>query len=935
MYTAIILVLIAIAAFFFLTGTQKRKPLQVAIGLAIGILTLAFFWFLGFWGEVLWFQNVGYGARLWTVVYSNAILAVIGALFGGGLCYLLTSSISKEHKILKYGSSVLGLFIGASWGISNWDIILKFLNKVSTGMTDPVLGKDVGFYLFSLPFLQSLYNVFFLLSVISLIAVIIALFIRFEGNNFVLYFPNPIEVDINKFYIPMYLNAGVFIFILAFGEFLDRYNLMYSTTGVVAGPGWTDVNVTLPAYTVAIILMIIIGLSLIIPTSRKRIQKFYFKKFNVVQERSHGLILISAAVLLIAINFVALTALPGLFEWLMVQPNEITYERPYILNNIKFTRYAFGLNNIQLKEYPMEGKFNQSVVAANPSIFTNIRLWDWRALDAVYRQFQEFRLYYEFSDVDVDRYKFDGQYREVMVSGREINLNNLPAQSQTFVNKRFQYTHGFGVAMSTVNEFTSQGLPHMLIKDIPPVSEYPSLQVKQPRIYYGELTNTPVIVNSKEKEFDYPSGADNIYTRYTGKGGVRISNLWRKFLFGWKYDGTSLFFSDYPTDSSRIMFHRQVRQRVQLLAPFLKLDNDAYIVLANGNLYWMIDAYTTSQYFPYSEPSNSYIAGINYIRNSVKVVVNAFNGSVDFYIMDKNDPIIKVWDKIFPGLFKSKEQMPKDLLAHIRYPTDLLQVQGLIFEKYHMTDPTVFYNQEDLWMRATEQYNSQMQPVDPYYIMWQLPGADKPEFVVMMPFTPKGRQVLIGWIAGMCDPGNYGRLIAYQFPKDKTIIGPQQVETKIDQDSFLSGQLTLWSQRGSNVIRGNVLAIPVNNTLFYVEPIYLQAETSAYPELQLVVVMHGNNMSYAKSFDQALNDLFAKMQGAPVENVSTIGQKTSIAPLVLSMEQQIQSANDAFNNYLKLSGQKKFTEAAKQLEKLQQALQSLSNQPTSAPAKKK
>lgn len=930
MYTALILALIALAAFFFISGAKNRKPVKAFIGLAIGIFTLAFFWFMSFWGEVLWFQNLGYGSRLWTFVYSNSLLAVIGAVFGALVCFILTYSISKQHKILRNGTRILGLIVGASWGLSNWDVILKFLNRVYTGLLDPILGKDVGFYLFTLPFLDSLYNLLFLLSIISFIAVIIALFIRFEGNNFILYFPNPIEVNIEKYYLPLYVNAAVFIFIMAFGEYLNRFDLMYSTTGVVAGPGWTDVNVSLPAYAAMIVIMIVIGAVILLPATRKKVQKFYFKRFNIVQERSHGIILISAAVLLIAINFIALTALPGIFEWLMVQPNEITYERPYITNNIKFTRYAFGLNKIKLKEYPMDGTFTPNVVAQNPSIFSNIRLWDWRALDAVYRQFQEIRLYYEFSDVDVDRYKFGGQYRQVMISGREINLNNLPPQSQTFVNKRFQYTHGYGVAMSTVNEFTSQGLPHMLIKDIPPVSEYPSLDVKQPRIYFGELTTTPVIVNSKQKEFDYPSGADNVYTRYKGKGGVRISNFWRKFLFGWKFDGTSLLFSDYPTDSSRIMFHRQISDRVKILAPFLHFDSDPYLVLADGKLYWMIDAYTTSPYFPYSEPSNSFISGINYIRNSVKAVVNAYDGTVNFYIMDPNDPIIKVWDKIFPDLFKTKDQMPKDLLAHIRYPIDMLQVQGLIFEKYHMTDPTVFYNQEDLWMRATAKYYNQVQPVDPYYIMWQLPGTDKPQFVVMMPFTPKNRQVLIGWIAGMCDPENYGQLIAYQFPKDKTILGPQQVETKIDQDSYLSSQLTLWDQRGSNVIRGNVLAIPVNNTLFYVEPIYLKAETAAYPELQLVVVMQGNYLSYAKSFDDALNGLFAKMSGAAVQNAIIPGvqiaqpQQTE-QPGISSQQQLIQNANDAFNNYLRYSGEKRFTEAAKELEKLQQALQRLSN----------
>ena len=647
---------------------------------------------------------------------------------------------------------------------------------------------------------------------------------------------------------------------------------------------------------------------------------------------------------MILLWIVGLNIIPGIFEALVVKPNEITFERPYITNNIKFTQHGFGLNKVEEKEFPESGSFSMNTVKNNPAIFNNIRLWDWRALDATYRQFQGFRLYYQFSDVDVDRYNVDGNYRAVMVSAREMDINNLPPQSQTFVNKRFQYTHGYGVTMSTVNEFTSQGLPHLLIKDIPIESEDSTLEVKQPRIYYGELTNAPVIVNSREKEFDYPNGNENVYNKYGGTGGVLISSLWRKFLFGWKFDGTSLLFSDYPTDISRIMFHRQIRERIELLAPFLKFDNDPYIVLSDGNLYWMIDAYTTSDYYPYSEPFtstesigseggnkgrdltssvNRIFRGVNYIRNSVKVVVNAYNGSVNFYIFDKEDPLVNVWSKIYPGLFKPESEMPKGLLAHIRYPEDMLLTQGLMYEKYHMNDPTVFYNQEDLWVRATEKYYSSIQPVEPYYIIWQLPDSDTPQFSLILPFTPKNRQVLIGWIAGMCDPENYGKLITYQFPKGKMITGPQQVETKIDQDSYLSSQLTLWDQRGSNVIRGNVLAIPVANTLFYVEPIYLQAETAAYPELRLVVIMHGDDMSYAETFDKALNKFF---NIAPGNNAVT--QEAPAKENNTQYRSLINRANDAFNNYLEYSGQKKFSEAAKELEKLQKALNELSNDTT-------
>jgi uncharacterized membrane protein (UPF0182 family) len=947
MYTAILLILLGAAFLLFTSGVNKKKKKNVIAGFIVGIFTIVFFWFMGFWGDVLWFQTLGFGQRFWTVFNLSIILAVIGALVGGLITYLLTLYTPKKRKVIINSIRILGLISGGIWGALNWDVILSFWNGVSTNLNDPVFGLNTGFYMFTLPFLDNLYGIIFFLSIICLIASVAAAYLGFNEQGVVFLFPEQNLLDSGRAYKSIYLNSGVFLFVLAFGKFIDRYHLLYSSRGVVSGPGWVDVNVVLPAYNIIVFLMIVLGIIVLIPSLRKNYIKF-FGKLHIRVRNSEIAVLGGTAVIVLAIWFIGLTIIPAAFESLLVQPNEITYEKPYISNNIKFTRYAFGLNQIEEKQFPLTGSFSQQTVNSNPSIFKNIRLWDWRALDNVYQQFQEFRLYYQFSDVDVDRYHFDGNYREVMVSAREMNISNLPDQSKTFVNERFQYTHGYGITMATVNEFTSQDLPHLLIKNIPPVSEYPSLDVEQPQIYYGELTKTYVVANSRQKEFDYPSGQDNIYMRYKGKGGVRLSNLWRKFLYGWKLGGTQFFFSDYPTDSSRIMFYRQILDRVNKLAPFLNFDKDPYVVLANGQLYWIIDAYTTSDYFPYSESFSSLenigyqqsnyeqnletnisgnLGGINYIRNSVKVVVNAYDGSVNFYIMDKKDPIINVWSKIFPQLFKNKDQMPKDLLAHIRYPIDMLLVQGLIYEKYHMTDPTVFYNQEDLWVRATEKYYNKVQPVEPYYIMWQLPGSNKPQFSLILPFTPKNRQVMIGWIAGLCDGDNYGKLLAYQFPKDKTVLGPQQIETKIDQDSYLSGQLSLWDQRGSNVIRGNVLAIPVNNTLFYVEPIYLQAETAAYPELRLVVVMHGDNMSYAKSFDDALTGLFSQTGNQKVQQPLTQIVSTQQAPQTetFSLKQQIQEANNAFNNYLKLSAQKHFSEAAKELEKLQNALQSLSN----------
>ena len=945
MYSAILLALLAIAVIIFLKGLKAKNKVKMFWGIIIGLLSVGFFWSMGFLGEELWFGALGYDKRFWLEITYSITFGIVGAVFAFGALYLLTISLPRSAKYVKWISVLIGTFSGGMWGYSNWDIIMRFWDKVPTNLYDPIFEKSVGYYLFTLPMLDTFYTLLFTISFLGIAASFIATFVRLNPQGIAFYSPPYGSDSTKKLHTSLYLNTSVFLLVLAYGKFLDKYHLMYSSSGVVYGPGWSDVNILVPAYNIIIAIMLLVSILIIIPYLRKRYLNL-FTRFRFVYTNPAGFILVSIAGSMIILWFVGLTVIPGIFEALMVKPNEITFERPYITNNIKFTRHGFGLNKVEEKEFPESGNFTMNTVKNNPAIFNNIRLWDWRALDATYRQFQGFRLYYQFSDVDVDRYNVDGNYREVMVSAREMDINNLPSQSQTFVNRRFQYTHGYGVTMSTVNEFTSQGLPHLLIKNIPIESEDSTLDVKQPRIYYGELTNTPVIVNSREKEFDYPNGNENVYNRYSGKGGVQISSLWRKFLFGWKYDGTSLLFSDYPTDSSRIMFHRQIQERVKLLAPFLKFDNDPYIVLSNGNLYWMIDAYTTSRYYPYSEPFisteaidaeggnkgrdltssvNRNFSGANYIRNSVKVVVNTYNGSVDFYIFDKEDPIINVWSKIYPDLFKPKSEMPKGLLAHIRYPEDMLLTQGLMYEKYHMTDPTVFYNQEDLWVRATEKYYSSIQPVEPYYIIWQLPDSETPQFSLILPFTPKNRQVLIGWIAGMCDGDNYGNLITYQFPKGKMITGPQQVETKIDQDSYLSGQLTLWDQRGSNVIRGNVLAIPVANTLFYVEPIYLQAETAAYPELRLVVIMHGDDMSYAETFDKALNKFFNIPQTinntSPEQTVSTQQNNTPYRSL-------INQANDAFNNYLKYSGQKKFSEAAKELEKLQKTLNELSNDTT-------
>ncbi|MFW5733787.1 MAG: UPF0182 family protein, partial [Oceanidesulfovibrio sp.] len=716
---------------------------------------------------------------------------------------------------------------------------------------------------------------------------------------------------------------------------LNIFRLLYSTHGVVHGPGWTDMHVRLPGYIIMAVLLAAIGLLIALPAMRNWLG-------GRLMPRSAPGFLSSSPVIPFAVIAVAVWALllnlaPVLVQWLVVEPNEITYEQPYIANSIEMTRKAFKLDTVEERRFPHTGRLNRQVVSDNQDLFDNVRLWDWRALDAVFKQFQEIRLYYEFDDVDVDRYHLGEDYRQVMISPREMNVDNLPEQSNTFINRRFKYTHGYGAVVTPVSEFTENGLPKFLVKDLPPQTDEPWLKIDQPAIYYGELTHYPAVVNSKEPEFDYPSGEDNVYVHYNGTGGVPMDGLWRKFLFGWKHDGTRLFMSGYPREGTRIQFHRQIHERVETLAPFLDYDADPYIVIAGGKLYWIIDAYTSSGYYPYSESFRSGVAKeaapqanperilrtvrgerltdrVNYVRNAVKVVVDAYNGDVDFYVFEPDDPIIKSWQGVFPDMFKPREAMDDELEQHIRYPADLLLLQGLVYSKFHMTSPSVFYNQEDLWVRATEKYYNQVVPVSPYYIMWEPPDHNAKEYVLILPFTPKNRQVLIGWIAGMCDGENYGRLIAYKFPKEKRVLGPQQVETKIDQDSFLSGQLSLWDQRGSNVIRGNVLAIPVGETLLYVEPIYLQAETAAYPELRLVALMHEDTLSYAETFEEALQALLGE---APAKH-KDIG--TGAAPATGTMQELIKRAADAFDQAMESMGARSFQEAMRAFGELEETL---------------
>jgi uncharacterized membrane protein (UPF0182 family) len=943
MYVALLVLLTALGGALTANGVQWRRPKTLFIGSFILLLTVLFFGLLSFWGEMLWFEELGQSSRFWTVVFAQSGFTVLGALVGGLGVLILTLPIPVQTPLARVWAMVAGALSGGLWGFWNWQILLKYIYQVATGIRDPILQRDTGFYLFTLPFYDSLYWGLLWTAAIALAAAV-RLAMDTPSFNELLSepsaFANPSEsggaISAHRFF---WLPLAAITAVVAWGQYLKIYHLLYSRWGVVVGAGWTDVHVRLPAYLIAAAATLLLGLLPLVPAVYRRVAH-RFRRLQLPVENA-ALIVIGVPWLgIFAVWFLALGVAPLLAQWLRVQPNEITLESPYIAHNIEFTRRGFQLHNVEEREFAVSPAFTKETVSRNQYLLSEVRLWDWRALEAVYKQFQEIRLYYEFADVDVDRYHMARGYRQVMLSAREMEPANLPVESRTFVNLRFKYTHGYGLVMAPVSDFTADGLPNFLIKDIPPRTDDEKLRVTRPQIYYGELTDSHVFVNTSEPEFDYPSGAENVYVRYSGVGGVQISNLWRKFLFGWKFDGTRFLLSSYPTSDSRVLFHREIRERVKTLAPFLNFDTDPYVVLVDGHIYWIIDAYTTSTYYPYSEPfsptepiefkqselklahgSAASLAGANYVRNSVKAVVDAFNGSVTFYVFEPEDPLIRVWQRIFPELFTAREKMPEALRAHVRYPRDFLLTQGLVYAKYHMTDPAVFYNQEDLWVRATEKYYAEVQPLEPYYIMWQPPGSKSAEFILMLPFTPKNRQVMIGWIAGMCDPANYGRLLAYKFPKEERILGPQQVDTKIDQDGFLSGQLSLWNQQGSRVIRGDTLVIPIDNSLLYVEPIYLQAEAAAYPELRLVAVMYGDNLSYAETFDKALQGLLTEAGKKPPPAL-VLGLKGKKIPF----KELVSQANEAFKNYLRLQGEGRFVEAAKELTRLQESLQQLAKQ---------
>jgi uncharacterized membrane protein (UPF0182 family) len=827
-----------------------------------------------------WFSSIGYVSVFWTAFATKAVLFVVvftvSTLLLWANATLALRSVGKPRARLpaafdpyatvralpgpmagSYGlplspllwrllifalAFVLGLLI-AMGETGSWDLILRFVYQAPYGGNDPLFDKDIGFYLFSLPVYVAVKN---WLLWILLLATLMA------GSIYFLHDDISLDPPPRRFSSAAIAHGsallGLYFAIKAWSYALDRYLMLYNDNGVVVGAGYADVHVELPA------LWLLIGLAAV-----AAIVAWANVRLRTIR------LLIAAPLLVFGGSFLFAELIPGIFERFFVKPNELRLETPYIRQNIALTREAYNLGQIAVKPFPAEQDLTFQSLKDNSGTIDNIRLWDWQPLMDTYAQLQEIRTYYRFLDVDVDRYNLGDSYQQVTLAARELDPLLLSANAQTWVNLHLLFTHGNGAVMSSVTQKSAEGLPIFYLKDIPPIATG-GPPITEPRIYFGQGSPGYVIVKTSTPEFDYPKGKDNAYARYDGADGIPIGGIGWRALFAWQMDDLNILLSDYITSESRILLHRNIKDRVGTIAPFLQLDRDPYVVISAGRLYWMQDAYTTSAWFPYAKPEPDG-GDLNYIRNSVKVVIDAYNGTVDFYVTEPGDPIVATYRRIFPALFKPLDAMPPDLQKHIRYPEDLFNIQALQYRAYHMDAPEVFYNREDLWQfprepTAPDEMNAGGETrMAPYYIMMRLPGEPQTEFFLMLPMTPSKRENMIAWLAARCDLPEYGKLIVYEFPKDKLVYGPFQIEALINQNTEISQQISLWNQMGSRVIRGTLLVVPIGNSILYVSPLYLRAQSGQLPELKRVIAAYGDRVVMEETLPGALAALFKESAG--------------------------------------------------------------------------
>jgi hypothetical protein len=924
---------------------KRRGRALILIAIA-AVLLLGSRTALSFWVDMLWFQSLGYDAAFWRArglewsCFGGFGLLTFCILFGA--FWLLQRAhgddIPSGHTlqfngrpvtlsvlpVLRIAGLAVALFFGFITAVAmggGWTTLALWRYAPQTAApADPIFGNPIGFYLFTLPALNLISG--WMLTMSVLICVMAVVFLLISGGSSALR-----ERSIGRMILPwrgLSISFALLLLVVALRTYLGRYDLLFEHHTIFDGVTYADAHVYLIgklAVALALALGALIALVNALRTPRG--------------------ILLGVAI----VPAVVCTLLMGIVGWyvtsFVVKPNEMVREQPYIAHNIEMTRAAYGLDRFEQREFPAETDVTATDPANNQPTLQNIRLWDLSALQDTLSQIQEIRTYYNFPDVDIDRYAIDGQQREVMLAARELNVEKLPQSSRTWVNEKLIYTHGYGVTMNPVNGFSAEGLPTLLLSNMPVQSATASLKVTRPEIYFGELTDTDVYVKTRQQEFNYPQGDSNNLTTYEGAGGIELGGFLRRVLLAFERgDLAKLPFSDDVSAQSRLLMRRNVRERVTALAPFLTFDQDPYMVVGeDGRLSWMMDAFTTSESYPYATHYALDRTSLNYMRNSVKAVIDAYDGTTTFYVFDSQDPIISAWRGIFPGLFKDASAMPAGLRKHVRYPELMLKLQAEVYGLYHMTNPNVFYNREDLWTVATETGSSQgaqsTQSMQPNFVLMRLPGEKGVEFVEILPFTPANRNNLIGWIAARSDGENYGKSVVYDFPKNRMVDGPQQIESRIDQNAQLSGQLTLWNQQGSHVRRGTLLVIPSGKALLYAEPIYLQAERSPMPELRLVVLALQDKLAYGPTFEAALTSLFGNSVNsltaegagsAPTaagQGTAAPGTAAATAP-AQDTHALIAEASRDFSEYQRLNAEGKFADAGLKLEALKKALDQLS-----------
>jgi uncharacterized protein len=909
--------------------------LIAAIIVGIGLILL------GLLGDLLvdwmWFSSIRYRQVFWTtigakaavffvvfattaiVLWVNARIALKQARKGsrlpGGFDPTLAAAVPPPDPlefmrerlpwpaVAAASAGLVALLV--AWGeAGNWSTVLRYLYQVSYGTNDPLYDKDIGFYFFSLPAFLVVRNWAFL-----------TLFLAALFAGFVYWVHGDIEYQGQRRSIsPTAIShgsalLGFFFVVKAWSYGIDRYLLLFGDNGVVVGASYTDVHVQLTVLWLLIVLSILAAFA--------AWANFWVRTYRLPA---------AAIVLLFGGAFLLSGLIPALFQRFYVKPSELEWERPYIERNIAMTREAYNLNRITPKPFPAEQNLTFGTLQANKATIENIRLWDWQPLADTYAQLQEIRTYYRLRNLDIDRYWLGGTYQSVMLAARELNPSLLPPNAQTWVNRHVLFTHGNGAVMSPVTQKSGEGLPLLYLRDIPPVARG-GPEIREPRIYYGGESNDYVIVKGTVPEFDYPKGKDNVYASYDGSGGIPISGMMRRLIFAHHFNDVNLMLTDYVTEGSRILIRRNIRERVDTIAPFLSLDRDPYLVISEGRMFWIQDAYTTSEYFPYAQPAPG--LNLNYIRNSVKIVIDAYNGTVDFYLMDPVDPIAATYQRIFPGLFKPFAVMPPDLQKHIRYPEDLFRIQARLFQTYHMESADVFYNREDLWQFPRQPAGDGVSSVDgvtamvPYYIIMRLPGEMQAEFIIMIPMVPSRRDNMIAWLAARCDAPGYGKLIVYEFPKEKLVYGPFQIEARIHQNTEISQQISLWNQMGSRVIRGNLLVIPIENSILYVSPLYLRAEQGHLPELKRVIAAYGEHVVMEETLAAALSALFVESGIASTPGAATDASGEG------SSARRAQEALDHYNQGLERLKSGDWTGFGKEIDAMRGLLEDIRRQPSS------